>query len=65
MTYSPPDGVARRASHGDDVHAGYSPWPRVFRIVLPDSPGVHVVHFRQFDHIVKLATYAPGVKFWL
>ena len=46
MTYSPSEEVARRASHGDDVHAGYSPWPRGSRIVLPDSPGVHDVHFR-------------------
>ena len=45
------DAVARRPSHGDDVHAR-----RVFRVLamascgsgraLPGSPGVHVVHFR-------------------
>ena len=46
MTYRLPYAVAGRASHGDDVHAGYSPWPRGSRIVLPDSPGVHDVHFR-------------------
>ena len=46
MTYSPSDGVARRVSHGDDVDAGYSPWPRGSGRVLSDSPGVYVVHFR-------------------
>ena len=46
MTYSPSDGVARRVSHGDDVDAGYSPWPRGSGRVLSESPGIHVVHFR-------------------
>ena len=46
MTYRLPYAVAGRASHGDDVHAGYSPWPRGSGRVLSDSPGVHVVHFR-------------------
>ena len=46
MTYRLPYAVAERASHGDDVHAGYSPWPRGSGRVLSDSPGVHVVHFR-------------------
>ena len=46
MTYSPSDGVARRVSHGDDVDAGYSPWPHGPGRVLSESPGIHVVHFR-------------------
>ena len=36
----------RASSHGHDVRAGYSPWTRGPRRVLPDSPGAHVVHFR-------------------
>ena len=65
MTYRLPYAVAGRASHGDDVHAGYSPWPsgpRGGAVRLTRRPR------RAFQatvslntHIVELTTYALWV----